>query len=113
METKRSPDPAVRRTDPPAVRFSAWKIRQHQKAKVLVGLKQIVQLAKIDLFGNGPMNQDPVQKEYHRQIEIQVAKTEVEMQELAQLEGRGLVKPRTWFDSLILWVYGWATNEAS
>lgn len=93
-----------------SVSFSAWKIAQHQKSKTLIGLKQILQLAQIDLGGNGPGQASETTKEYVRQLEIQVAKCSVELDELRDLEARGQILPSSLKDRVVLFVYGWALN---
>lgn len=88
---------------------SDWVIKRERLARELAGIQLVAQQQRIEYFSVFPVTaRDPIQKEFVRQLEVQQAMLQVEIQELAYDFTRGFVKPRSILDLLKIRAYQWA-----
>lgn len=90
-----------------------WVIEKYTRAKQIPMLRLTGQVGRLEIKGKATADQDPRQQEYVRQLDIAVAKLEVEIEELERMPRRGEVKAKTWKDAFILWLFAWSRGEKS
>lgn len=88
---------------------STWVIKRDGLAREIAGLQLVVQQQRLAYMSVFPVSaRDPVQKEFVRQLEVQQAMLQVEIEELNILQLKGKVKSRGLWDMVKIRAYQWA-----
>lgn len=91
------------------LRHWVWIVAQEKLSRQVSGLKMVLQKAKIDFYGTFPVEvRTNVQREYIRQLEIEVAKLEEGMKELRKMQADGKVRVSGLWDSIMIRLYSWS-----
>lgn len=87
------------------MRYWKWVVAQDKVKRQLTGLRTVLQSERLMFHGIFPIeSRTPEQREYLRQLEIQIAKCEVALIELA---GAKKDPSKTW-DRIVIMAYTWA-----
>lgn len=94
--------------------FYRWLIAQDQVVKQRRGLELVLQVERAEYFGVYPVSaRDPVQKEFIRQLEIELLKGAEQLTLLQELQEHGQVRRKGLWDIVMLRLYQWAINFES
>lgn len=87
------------------MRYWKWVVAQDKVKRQLVGLRTVLQSERLKFHAIFPVEaRTPENREYLRQLEIQIAKCEVALTELA-----GMKKdPSKVWDRIVVMAYNWA-----